>query len=93
MLLIKNKGNAPLTITQLTLTGTEPDQFTIAQKPPLPIKLQPGADTFVRVAFNPSSGATQGIHTATLRIKSMDSGTQTAKADFNQLYKALVSGK
>jgi len=72
VLIIKNTGDDPLQVNSLSLSGTDPDLFTITQKPPLPVKLAAGASMSIQIAFKPSSSSSTGIHTATLHIGSTD---------------------
>jgi glucose/arabinose dehydrogenase len=72
VLTIKNTGGASLTVNQVLFTGAEPTDYTFINKPPLPIKLAPGASFSVQVAFKPSSSGKTGFHLATLQIQSTD---------------------
>lgn len=71
---IKNQGAQTLTISTISLTGNEPSLFSITDKPTQPITVLPGQSIKVKVVFNPASGSSTGIHTATLRINSDATG-------------------
>lgn len=67
---ITNTGNINLTITNLQLTGTNVNQFSLVSPPVPPITITPnGTPVPVRVRFRPTSA---GAKTAALRLTSND---------------------
>ncbi|AOX01713.1 hypothetical protein BJP34_21745 [Moorena producens PAL-8-15-08-1] len=64
---IENTGNDTLTLGEITITGTNPDDFTITQSPTTEIAA--GETTTITVSFNPSDS---GDRTATLTINNND---------------------
>ncbi len=71
-LTLRNKGDAPLTISQIVLQGASADQFQLLNKPTLPMTLGAGASITVNVAFNPTSTTTVTIKNASVHIVSTD---------------------
>ncbi|OJT22113.1 hypothetical protein BO221_25620 [Archangium sp. Cb G35] len=65
----KNKGNGPLTLSELTLGGTDKAAFTLTT-PTLPITLMPSASTEVSVTFTPDGE--RPSFSAQLLVKSSD---------------------
>ena len=72
---LRNTGNANLTISSLTLSGTDANQFQLTNKPTLPVTLTAGSSTQVSIAFNPT---TIGFKGSLLQIKSNDPDTPLA---------------
>jgi glucose/arabinose dehydrogenase len=71
-LVLRNKGDAPLTISSIVLSGDNADQFTIVSKPGTPVTLAGGTSINVVVAFKPGSSVSLSIKTANIRVKSND---------------------
>src|SRR5260370_12505916 len=70
---LTNSGNAPLTITSVTLGGTNPGDFTPANQCPLsPSTLAAGASCTISATFTP---AALGSRSATLSIADNASGS------------------
>ena len=72
---IKNTRSSSVTITGLTVVGTNASMFKIVTKPTLPKTLAAGATTSASVNFNPPSGTTLGLKVATLRATLSDGST------------------
>ena len=79
---LRNTGNANLTISSLTLSGTNANQFQVTNKPTLPLTLAAGSSTQVSIAFNPT---TQGPKGSLLQIKSNDPDTPLATVSLRGL--------
>ncbi len=62
--MIKNTGNAPLTISSITLS---PSDFTLSNAPTLPFDIAPGADQTITVVAAPTS---KGVVNGTMTIRS-----------------------
>src|SRR5260370_12747132 len=70
---LTNSGNAPLTITSVTLGGTNPGDFTPANQCPLsPSTLAAGASCTISATFTPTAA---GSRAATLTIADNASGS------------------
>lgn len=69
---VTNDGTANLTITKITLGGTDAGDFSISTSP-LAITVNPGSSTTVGVTFKPTSGS--GNRTATLSFTDNASGS------------------
>jgi hypothetical protein len=63
---VSNTGSQSLTITGLSLTGTNPGQFQINSQPALPATIQPGSSATIAVVFKPTSA---GPKKASLQIQ------------------------
>lgn len=73
---IRNQGKTDLTISNIILTGDEPDLFQLANAPTYPLILGPGERASIGVKFNPATGTSSAAHTATLRILSDGASSQ-----------------
>ncbi|HMO25115.1 MAG TPA: choice-of-anchor D domain-containing protein, partial [Tepidisphaeraceae bacterium] len=71
---IRNTGAGTLTITQLTLTGANPSEFTLVNAPTLPLSIAPGQSATIQVAMR---ATTVGLRSATLRITSSAGNAST----------------
>jgi glucose/arabinose dehydrogenase len=69
---VLDNGAQDLSITSYTLGGTNASDFKITLKPSTPTSLGPGQSANISLQFVPPSGATPGIETATLIVKSND---------------------
>jgi len=88
---LRNTGNTKLTISNLRLSGTNANQFQIAQKPTLPLTLAAGSVAKVSVAFKPT---TQGPKGDLLQIQSNDPDTPLTTVSLRGLgTKGLGGGK
>jgi hypothetical protein len=79
---VSNTGSGTLTLSGLSLAGTDAAQFQITSKPTLPIAIAPGGTTTVGIAFNPTTTGPRG---ATLQIQSDDPTTPTAQVTLRGL--------
>jgi glucose/arabinose dehydrogenase len=82
-----NAGATELDISSFSLSGTNSNDFTITKKPNLPAALLPGQSTQVTVTFTPPSGTSAGLKTASLTVKSNDTGHPT----FNIQLRGIVA--
>jgi len=73
---IRNQGKSDLSISNIILTGAEPELFQVANAPTYPLVLGPGERATVSAKFNPQTGTSSGGHVATLRILSDASNPQ-----------------
>lgn len=88
--LLKNTGNANLTINSLKLSGINANQFQINQQPTLPITIAAGSSTKVSIAFNPTNIGPKG---ALLEIDSNDPDTPQATVNLRGLGTLGFAGK
>ncbi|HMC72480.1 MAG TPA: choice-of-anchor D domain-containing protein, partial [Mycobacteriales bacterium] len=79
---VTNTGSGTLTLSGVTLAGTDAGQFQITSKPTLPAAIAPGASVAIGVAFNPTSTGPKG---ATLQLQSDDGTTPTAQVTLRGL--------
>lgn len=61
---LNNAGDSTLQVTSLSLTGNNPDQFSILSAPSIPFTIPAKSSVNVTVGFNPTS---TGLKTATLQ--------------------------
>ncbi len=66
---VANTGGAPLRVTGLTFTGSDPGDFLVSSDDCRGAEIDPGTSCTVNVSFAPQA---QGSRTATLNIKSND---------------------
>lgn len=86
---LRNTGNVNLTISSLTVSGTNADQFQITQQP-LPVTIAPGSSAKVSIAFNPTTiGSMDGL----LQINSNDPDTPQATVSLRGLGTKGLAGK
>ncbi|MCU7548260.1 DNRLRE domain-containing protein [Chitinophagaceae bacterium LB-8] len=72
---IKNTSDTSvLTVSGISLTGTNADQFVLGNLPTFPAGINPGDSISISVAFNPS---TVGLKTASVDIASNDANNPT----------------
>jgi glucose/arabinose dehydrogenase len=74
---VKNTGGSSYNITGVSIIGTDAALFSVVSRPSLPKSMSPGGTADVTVAFNPSSGTSLGVKTATLRITTSSTATPT----------------
>ena len=79
---IRNGGDAPLTVTALTIGGTNADQFELASPPSLPAVVSPGATLTVNVALDATSTGAKG---AELTVASNAPGAAETKVNLRGL--------
>jgi hypothetical protein len=79
---IKNVGTGPLSVTAITLGGTNASQFTLSGLPTLPASIPAGDSISINVGFQPSS---VGIKLCTVNIASND----TANANVSVAVRGL----
>jgi hypothetical protein len=65
---IRNTGSGNLTITGLSITGTDASQFTVSSTKSLPATIAPGAALSIQLTYSAPSSAVLGLHTAALNI-------------------------
>lgn len=82
---IKNTGSGDLSITSLTLTGTNANQFVIVTKPNMPATIPVGGSVTVGVAFAANSTTALGIKTAQLSIATNDGSKPVVNVDLRGL--------
>ncbi|MBU3699420.1 MAG: choice-of-anchor D domain-containing protein [Candidatus Kapabacteria bacterium] len=86
--LIKNVGNAPLTITGLTVA---PSEFTISNAPALPFDIAPGADQSMTFIATPTRlGALNG--TVTVRSNATQNPQATLALSANYVLRYTAAG-
>ncbi|MFM8771172.1 MAG: immunoglobulin domain-containing protein [Candidatus Kapaibacterium sp.] len=78
--MIKNTGNAPLTITAINLS---PSDFTLSNAPGLPFDIAPGADRALTLVAAP---AVRGRVNGTMSIRSNASATPTVTVSLSANY-------
>lgn len=88
--ILKNTGNANLTISSLKLSGINANQFQITQQPNLPITIAAGSSTKVSIAFNPTTIGSKG---GSLEIDSNDPDTPQATVNLRGLGTLGLGGK
>jgi hypothetical protein len=66
---IKNNGTGPLTITNITMTGTNASEFTLVSAPTYPLVLAPAASQSITLKFTPTA---VGTRTAMVNITNDD---------------------
>lgn len=86
---VKNSGTAPLTVSEITLGGTNANQFILSGLPALPKSINANDSISFTVAFNPS---TTGLKTAALNIKSTDSTNPAVSVPLRALGTAGTGG-
>ncbi|GEM_PF-4183117 len=72
---IRNVGGAPITLTQVQLTGPDVAQFGIVQQPSPPFVIDPGNSTIIIISFDPQ-GFPDGNKTASV-LTTFDIGGKT----------------
>ena len=92
-LTVTNTGSAPLSVTGLAISGTDAGSFSVSDAGGLPGVLNAGASATVSVVYKPASGATLGIHTATLSVGSSDSAAPSIAVALRGLATAGTSGQ
>lgn len=86
---LRNTGNINLTISSLTVSGMNADQFQITQQP-IPVTIAPGSSAKVSIAFNPTTiGPMDGL----LQINSNDPDTPQATVSLRGLGTKGLAGK
>lgn len=88
--ILKNTGNAKLTISSLKLSGINANQFQINQQPTLPITIAAGSSIKVSIAFNPTTVGPKG---GLLEIDSDDPDTPQATVNLRGLGTLGLEGK
>jgi hypothetical protein len=71
-LTVSNAGPGPLSVTGLSVGGTEGGSFQVSNAGGLPGVLDVGASATVSVVYKPGASTALGIHAATLSIASTD---------------------
>jgi hypothetical protein len=74
---VRNNGTTPLTISGVTLAGTNAANFTIVSAPATGASIPAGGSTFVDVAFTAAGATALSIRTATLNVATNDADTPT----------------
>jgi glucose/arabinose dehydrogenase len=84
---VTNRGNKDLIIPSggITLGGDDATQWKFTSRPTLPLTLVPGASATIGVEFDPSSGTSLGLKTATVDIASNDADTSTITVNLRGL--------
>ena len=65
---VRNTGTGPITITGLSITGTDAGQFDVTSAT-LPVTVQPGQSLPIQLEFTAPSATALGVKTATLTIQ------------------------
>lgn len=86
---LRNTGSANLTINNVTLGGTNANQFQITSPAKLPLTLAAGKAVNVSIAFNPT---TPGPKAATVQIKSNDPDTPISNLSLRGLGTKGIGG-
>lgn len=76
---LQNLGGASVQVTSLSLSGSNPDQFTISNAPSLPFIIDPNSSVDITVQFIPTSA---GLKTAAL-VAGNNSVVPAASADID----------
>jgi hypothetical protein len=86
---IRNIGTGALSVTAITLSGTNASQFTLSGLPALPVSIPAGDSISINVGFQPSS---TGIKTCSINFASSDTATPNASVAVRGLGTSGTSG-